>query len=84
MDRSSQDKGLIQSAEEVKLSAEAPPLDQSELINASGHVQELDRNYSLLSLAGQGIVVGNVWPVLGGSIAISIFNGGAPGAIFEL
>ncbi len=34
----------------------------SDLINASGHVQELDRNFSLLAAAGVGIVVGNVWP----------------------
>jgi hypothetical protein len=36
--------------------------EMSDLINASGHVQELDRNFSLLSAAGVGIVVGNVWP----------------------
>lgn len=32
-----------------------------ELLNASGHVQELRRNFSLISLAGIGLVVGNVW-----------------------
>lgn len=84
MDQSLKDKGLLQTSEEVKRSTDTTLVDQKELINASGHVQELDRNYTLLSLAGQGIVVGNVWPVLGGSIAISIFNGGAPGAIYEL
>ena len=31
----------------------------SELINASGHVQELDRNFNLLSAAGVGLVVGS-------------------------
>jgi choline transport protein len=31
----------------------------SELINASGHVQELDRNFSLLAAAGVGLVVGS-------------------------
>lgn len=31
------------------------------LINASGHIQELPRNFSLISLAGVGVTVGNVW-----------------------
>jgi hypothetical protein len=37
------------------------PLDagSSQLINASGHVQELDRNFNLLSAAGVGLVVGS-------------------------
>ncbi|KAF4981435.1 hypothetical protein FZEAL_2747 [Fusarium zealandicum] len=52
-------------------------------INASGHVQELQRNFNLLSLAGVGLVVGNVWPAIGGSILIAIFNGGPPGVIYE-
>ncbi|KAK5457911.1 hypothetical protein LTR20_008658 [Exophiala xenobiotica] len=57
--------------------------EMSDLINASGHVQELDRNFSLLSAAGVGIVVGNVWPAVGGSILVAIFNGGPPGVIYE-
>ncbi|TLS22525.1 uncharacterized protein PpBr36_09862 [Pyricularia pennisetigena] len=53
------------------------------LINASGHVQELPRNFSLISLAGVGVTVGNVWPAIGGSILTAIFNGGPPGVIYE-
>ena len=64
-------------------SSELPIEDSSELINASGHVQELDRNFSLLSLAGFGLVNGNVWPALGGSILTSLFNGGPPGVLYE-
>jgi amino acid transporter len=56
---------------------------QTGLINASGHVQELARNFNLLSLAGVGLVVGNVWPAIGGSILVAIFNGGPPGVLFE-
>ncbi|KAK0375081.1 amino acid permease [Colletotrichum limetticola] len=52
-------------------------------INASGHVQELERNFNLLSLAGVGLVVGNVWPAIGGSILVAIFNGGPPGVLYE-
>ena len=47
----------------------------------SGHVQQLDRNFNLISLAGVGIVVGNVWPALGGSILVAIYNGGPPGKL---
>jgi choline transport protein len=54
-------------------------IEQGELINASGHVQQLDRNFNLLTLAGVGLVVGNVWPAVGGSILVAIFNGGPPG-----
>lgn len=52
-----------------------------ELVNASGHVQELERNFSLLSLTGIGLVVGNVWPAAGGSILVALFNGGPPGKL---
>jgi hypothetical protein len=54
-----------------------------DLINASGHMQELDRNFSLLSASGVGLVVGSVWPAVGGSILVAIFNGGPPGVIYE-
>lgn len=48
--------------------SETPPesaIEKGQFINASGHVQEVNRNFSLLSLAGVGIVVGNVWPAIG-------------------
>ena len=59
----------------------AVSIEKGELINASGHVQQLDRNFNLLTLAGVGLVVGNVWPAVGGSILVAIFNGGPPGRI---
>ncbi|KAL2214427.1 amino acid transporter [Sarocladium strictum] len=55
----------------------------SVVINASGHVQELKESFSLLSLAGLGLVVGNVWPAVGGSILVAVFNGGPPGLLYE-
>jgi amino acid transporter len=61
---------------------ESKPGD-GEYVNASGHVQQLRRNFSLFSLAGIGLVVGNVWPAIGGSILVAIFNGGAPGVLYE-
>lgn len=54
-----------------------------DLINASGHVQELKRHYNLLSLAGIGITVGNVWPAVGGSILVALYNGGSPGSSLQ-
>ncbi|RSL68020.1 hypothetical protein CEP54_002981 [Fusarium duplospermum] len=57
--------------------------NQQAPINASGHVQELQQNFNLLSLAGVGLVVGNVWPAIGGSILVAIFNGGPPGVLYE-
>ena len=57
--------------------------EEGTIINASGHAQELQRNFSLLSLAGVGLVVGNVWPAIGGSILVAIFNGGPPGVLYE-
>lgn len=53
------------------------------LINASGHRQELARSFSLVSLAGVGLTVGNVWPAIGGSILVAISNGGPPGVLYE-
>lgn len=45
--------------------------------------QGLQKNFNVVSLAGIGLVVGNVWPALGGSLLASIANGGAPGVIYE-
>lgn len=42
-------------------------LDES-LINASGHRQQLDRNFSLVSICCYAITAGNTWVSLGGSI----------------
>lgn len=59
---------------EQKSSAEKPRLeaddtvDVGEVLNASGHKQELERNFSLLSISAIGITTGNVWSALGGSI----------------
>ncbi|RGP59875.1 choline transport [Fusarium longipes] len=48
-----------------------------------GQNPNVEKNFSLISLAGIGVVVGNVWPALGGSLQTSIYNGGAPGVIYE-
>lgn len=40
----------------------------TEIVNVGGHKQELDRNFSLLSVSAVGIVNGSTWAALGGSI----------------
>ncbi|OAL01539.1 amino acid transporter [Phaeosphaeriaceae sp. SRC1lsM3a] len=54
-----------------------------EVLNASGHKQELERQFSLLSICSIGITTGNVWAALGGSIVIALYNGGPAGVIYE-
>jgi choline transport protein len=44
------------------------PIGVGEVLNASGHKQELERQFSLLSICSIGITTGNVWAALGGSI----------------
>ncbi|KAK1075850.1 hypothetical protein LTR74_000258 [Friedmanniomyces endolithicus] len=55
----------------------------TDLINASGHIQEVDRNFSLLTLTGVGINQGSTWGPAGSSIIIALFNGGPPGVLYE-
>jgi choline transport protein len=45
--------------------------------------RKMEQNFSLLSLAAVGLVVGNVWPALGGTLLVAINNGGRPGVIYE-
>jgi choline transport protein len=43
------------------------------VLNASGHKQELARQFSLLSICSIGITTGNVWAALGGSIVRQLY-----------
>lgn len=93
---------------QIRYSSEnsSPPVNagENELVNASGHVQEVDRKYvqylrssarilntnarsphsfSLLTLAGVGIVLGSTWGPAGSSIIVALYNGGPPGVLYE-
>lgn len=46
-------------------------LGNGTIINASGHVQELERNFNFASILAVGIVTGASWPAIGGSIVIA-------------
>ena len=42
--------------------------DTAEILNVGGHKQELDRNFSLLSVTALGVVNGNAWAAFAGSM----------------
>lgn len=42
------------------------------LINASGHRQQLERNFGLMSVIAYAITAGNTWIALGGTIVSSL------------
>ena len=52
-------------------------------VNASGHRDELQRHYNIWSLCGLALTIDNAWVALGGSIAVSVANGGPPGVLYE-
>ena len=45
---------------------------RGEVINASGHKDQLQRHYGLLATCGLALTIDNAWVALGGSIAVSI------------
>ena len=55
-----------------------------ELVNPSGHKQELERNFSLISICAVAVTTGNTWIAQGGSVTTALSNGGPPGVIYEL
>jgi hypothetical protein len=57
-----------QSAATEKAVSPSPSPSSADLINASGHKQELERQFSLLSICAVGITTGNTWVAMGGSL----------------
>ncbi|KAM0558030.1 hypothetical protein ACHAPJ_005197 [Fusarium lateritium] len=58
--------------------------EQGSLVNASGHADQLTRQYGLVGLTGIAVTVNNAWVVLGSSISVSILSGGISGVIYGL
>jgi choline transport protein len=56
---------------------------EGDVINVSGHKQELERLFDSFSVISTAITTGNVWIALAGTIAVAIFNGGPTGIIYE-
>ncbi|EED22181.1 choline transport protein, putative [Talaromyces stipitatus ATCC 10500] len=66
--------------------AEESPVDDKavgDVVNASGHKQELQRNFGLLSICAIAVTTGNTWIAQGGSVTVNIANGGPAGIIYE-
>lgn len=54
-----------------KFEAEESPVDDKsvgDVVNASGHKQELQRNFGLLSICAIAVTTGNTWIAQGGSV----------------
>ena len=45
---------------------------EGELVNPSGHKDQLQRHYGILSICGLALTIDNAWVALGGSIVVSI------------
>lgn len=46
-------------------------LDAEELVNASGHVQELDRNFGLFSICAIALISDDAWAAGAGSLVLA-------------
>lgn len=55
-----------------------------ELVNASGHVQEVDRNFGFWSICMVSLMTDNAWSAGSGALAVALYNGGPPGVLYEL
>ena len=53
------------------------------IVNASGHRDQLQRQYGLLSICGLALTIDNAWVAFGGSLSIAVLNGGPPGILYE-
>ena len=59
----------IEHGHHAVLSADGEMVTETgQVINASGHVQELKRNFSLWGLYAIAVVIGDCWALMGGSI----------------
>ncbi|PKY09092.1 putative choline transport protein [Aspergillus campestris IBT 28561] len=76
----------MDSMEESKVAAtdsSAETRSSTELVNASGHRQEVERNFSLISICAVAVTTGNTWIAQGGSITTALSNGGLSGVMYE-
>jgi hypothetical protein len=71
-----QDDGPSHSSVLERAVSPSPSRSSVNLINASGHKQELERQFSLLSICAVGITTGNTWIAMGGSLVSSRFRRG--------
>ena len=56
---------------------------EGNIVNASGHRDQLQRQYGLLSICGLALTIDNAWIAFGGSLSVAVLNGGPPGILYE-
>lgn len=52
-------------------------------VNASGHPDQLKRQYRTWEVCGLALTINNAWIAFAGSLQISLLNGGPPGILYE-
>lgn len=62
------EKGAADASVSSSSRAEALANTDEGLINASGHREQLERNFNLVSICSYAITAGNTWVSLGGGI----------------
>lgn len=77
MSSSSYDEKTEQGLESNKAHGKSGPTvsvvtRDGEIVNASGHKDQLKRQYGLLSVCGLALTIDNAWVALGGSLTVSI------------
>ncbi|KAF5380234.1 hypothetical protein D9757_008214 [Collybiopsis confluens] len=77
-------KRSLHFASEKEDTSEPTDGDTSIRLNASGHVDQLQRQYGLLSTCSTSVTIDCAWVAFGGSIVLGLSNGGPPGIIWEL
>ena len=58
--------------EKVDSSDENASIGEGDVINASGHKDQLKRHFGLLSICGLALTVDNAWVALGTSLTVAI------------
>lgn len=49
------------------------------VVNCSGHPDQLQRQFGLLSICGLALTINSAWIAFGGSLNVSVLNGGPSG-----
>ncbi len=68
VEKSSNEKDVPHTDVLSSLPSAGSPTAEGGLINASGHRQQLERNFGLMSIIAYAITAGNTWVSLGGTI----------------
>ncbi|KAF2765497.1 choline transport protein [Teratosphaeria nubilosa] len=58
-------------------------LKEGAVVNASGHQDQLQRQYGLWSICGLALSIDSAWIAFAGSLSVAVANGGPPGILYE-